>query len=141
MIGRIFMAKKTASAGGLRGISVRDLHAELRRRERESSKILRRRAKLVEQLREIDQEIREAGLSAGGEAAGGRVRPKNAVSLVEALAKVLKGKTLSVTDAAEAVQASGYQTTAANFRTIVNQALIKNSKIFKKVERGMYTSA
>jgi hypothetical protein len=55
------------------------------------------------------------------------------------LAAVLKGKTMSVTDLAEAVQRAGYQTTSKTFRTIVNQALIKHSDTFKKISRGMYT--
>ena len=40
---------------------------------------------------------------------------------------------------AEAVQKAGYQTTSPNFRTIVNQTLLKK-KHFKRVERGQYTS-
>ena len=62
------------------------------------------------------------------------------MNLVDSLAKVLKSKTLSVTEATEAVQKAGYLTTAANFRTIVNQALIRETKVFKKVSRGQYTA-
>ncbi|MFN7019759.1 MAG: hypothetical protein ACK4WH_00345 [Phycisphaerales bacterium] len=74
---------------------------------------------------------------AGG--TGLRRRPKNDSNLVEALQKLLTGKTLSVTAAAEEVQKAGYMSTSPNFRTIVNQALI-NSKKFKRVGRGLYTS-
>ncbi len=63
------------------------------------------------------------------------------MNLVEALQKLLKGRTLSVTDMTQKVQDSGYKTSAANFRTIVNQTLIKNAKTFKKISRGMYTAA
>ena len=42
---------------------------------------------------------------------------------------------------AEAVQKAGYKTGAANFRTIVNQSLIKNKAMFKKMGRGEYTAA
>jgi hypothetical protein len=45
-----------------------------------------------------------------------------------------------VTQVAAAVQKAGYKTFAANFRTIVNQTLIKNRKIFKKISRGQYTA-
>ncbi len=62
--------------------------------------------------------------------------------LPEALHQVLKGKTLSVGEAVEAVQRAGYKTSSNNFRTIVNQQLIaaKNKKLFKKVARGQYTA-
>lgn len=62
------------------------------------------------------------------------------MSLVDALQKELTGKTMGVSEVAESVQASGYQTTSANFRTIVNQALITNPRIFRKVSRGQYTA-
>jgi hypothetical protein len=61
--------------------------------------------------------------------------------LVDALANVLDGKTMSVTESADAVLASGYVTTSPNFRTIVNQTFIKNRSRFKKVSRGRYTAA
>jgi hypothetical protein len=48
---------------------------------------------------------------------------------------------MSVTDAAAAVLESGYKTSAENFRTMVNQALIKRTDLFKKVARGKYTAA
>ncbi|MCC6428053.1 MAG: hypothetical protein IT435_14685 [Phycisphaerales bacterium] len=120
-------------------MSIRDLHAEIRRRERVTSGLIRRRNKLAAKLAALDAQIRSHGVSVGG--GGGGTRPRNEMNLVESLAKVLKGKTLSVTDAAEAVQAAGYKTSAENFRTIVNQALIKNNKVFKKIDRGQYTAA
>jgi hypothetical protein len=61
--------------------------------------------------------------------------------LVEALAAVLKGKTMTVSNAAEAVKKSGYKTNAANFRVMVNQTFIKHRNIFKKVSHGHYTTA
>ena len=61
------------------------------------------------------------------------------MSLVDALAKVLKGKTMGVAEAGEAVKRVGYKTNAANFRTMVNIALIKGGK-FKRVDRGQYTA-
>lgn len=70
----------------------------------------------------------------------GRKRFRNDTNLVEALAAVLKGKTMGVTEVAAAVTEAGYKTTAANFRTIVNQALLRHTKVFKKVSRGRYTA-
>lgn len=61
------------------------------------------------------------------------------MSLVEALQQALKNKTLSVTEAEDAVQRLGYRSRSANFRVIVNQALLANPKIFRKVSRGQYT--
>ncbi|MEL6311777.1 MAG: hypothetical protein AAFQ17_05320, partial [Pseudomonadota bacterium] len=55
----------------------------------------------------------------------GRKRPRNAENLVEAMRRVLSGTELTVTELSEAVQAAGYVTTSPNFRTIVNQTLIK----------------
>ncbi|MEM9560690.1 MAG: hypothetical protein AAF995_10315, partial [Planctomycetota bacterium] len=81
---------------------------------------------------------RTAGRRPGRPAAGKRFR--NASNLADALHAVLRGKQMGVTEAAEAVQAAGYQTTAANFRVIVNQTLLKDKRI-KKVSRGVYTAA
>jgi len=69
-----------------------------------------------------------------------RKRPYNEMNLVDALAKTLKGKTMSVTDVSEAVQQNGYRTSSANFRTIVNQTLINNPDRFERVGRGQYTA-
>jgi hypothetical protein len=35
---------------------------------------------------------------------------------------------------------AGYRANAANFRVIVNQTLLKNKSIFKKLGRGRYTA-
>src|SRR4051812_40721243 len=101
------------------------LEAELRRRERGVTKFYRKRARLVAKLEELDDVIRQhggdpgamgGGRGRGGRRGAGRGRPRNEMSLEEALAKALSGKTLSVTEAAEAVQRAGYRTSAANFR-------------------------
>ncbi len=67
-------------------------------------------------------------------------RPRNADSLVGSLGKLLKGKTMSVTEMSDKVQKAGYKTSSPNFRTIVNQTLINNPKGFKRVARGQYTA-
>lgn len=125
-------------------MSVSQLQAEINRRVRSTRSLHKRRAKLVAKLGELDSQILAAGGSlgeSGGRGGRGRKRAQNAMSLVETLQKVLKTKTLSVTEAAAAAQKAGYVTTADNFRTIVNQALIKHTDKFKKVERGQYTAA
>lgn len=119
-------------------MSTAELQAELQRRERNIKKLERRRERLMEDLQEIEKQLASEGaLSASG---GIRRRPRNEMNLVDSLAEVLKGKEMSVTEVTQAVQQAGYMTTAANFRTIVNQALIREKKRFKKVSRGRYTA-
>lgn len=125
------MAKK--GSGGLAGLSVVELQAELSRRQRAAGGLLRKRDRLLAKLREV-----EAQIDAMGASGGGRRRPKNDMNLVEALSKALDGKTMSVTEVAEAVQRQGYRTSSPSFRTIVNQTLINSGK-FKRVSRGQYT--
>lgn len=131
------MAKRSSS---IENISVADLQRELRRRERTSNrhilKLQKRREKIVQSLAELDSEI----ASLGGRITGGiRKRPRNDNNLTDALHNLLKNKTMSVTEAAAEVQKAGYMTTSPNFRTIVNQTLLKDSR-FKRVGRGQYTS-
>lgn len=124
-------------SGSLASLPMSHLHAEIRRRQRGVGALVRRRDKVAAKLAQLDAKIRELGGAAGG----GRTRPSNSMSLVEALHKTLSGKTMGVTEAAEAVRKNGYNTNAANFRTMVNQALIKHKNKFKKVDRGQYTAA
>ena len=141
-------AKKKKRSGasrraGLSGVSTTELARELRRRERQLDKLTAKRDALLAQAHEIDAEIDSLGALIGGSArsAGGvRRRPRNEQTLTEALSGVLSGVTMSVTDAAEAVQAAGYRTSAENFRTIVNQTLLREDGVFKKVSRGQYTA-
>lgn len=132
---------RTASIGKM---SVAALQAEIARRQRAVSGLVRERNKLVGKLNRIDAAIRAAGGSTGGgrvASISGRRRAKNKMSLAEALHALLKGKTMSVTEAAEKVQEAGYKTTSPkNFRTMVNQTLINHNTMFKRVGRGQYTS-
>lgn len=144
-------------------MSTAALEKELARRERLLGELLDKRDRLLGQLGALDAEIancesagssgakrgrpaksmrgRPGRASAGRRAGSGRKRPRNTSNLVEALAKTLKSKTMSVTDVSEAVQKNGYKTTSPNFRTIVNQTLLGNKKTFRKVSRGQYTAA
>lgn len=134
------MAKKTTTKkpASLNTMSMAELQAELQRRERGVRKLERRRERLLGELAQVDTELAAVGaLSASG---GVRRRPRNEMNLVDSLAQVLDGKTMSVTDVTAEVQKAGYLTTAANFRTIVNQALIREKKVFKKISRGQYTA-
>ena len=136
-----------------------ELQGEMHRREAQLAKLEERRALLLEEVDALDKEIKQ---QTGGVAPARRTkrrttkkrgrravatrrkttrrRARNKMNLVQALQKTLQSKTLSVTEAAAAVQKGGYKTHSANFRTIVNQTLIKNPKLFKKVARGQYTA-
>ncbi len=126
----------------LASLSVSDIHREIARHERGGQTMLRKRARLAAKLDALDAQIAALGLS--GSVRGRGSLPdgkhyKNEMTLVEALAKALNGKTLSVAEAMEAVQKVGYRSTAKNFGMIVNLALIDSEK-FKRVERGQYTA-
>lgn len=119
-------------------MSTTELRAELTRRSRAVGALQRKRARLAEQLAVLDAELAGMG-GAITDSTGRRRRARNDTNLADKLAEVLKGKTMSVTEAAGAVQQAGYVTTAANFRVIVNQTLIRDKR-FKKVSRGQYTA-
>ncbi len=124
-------------------LSVADLQAEISRRQKSAGKLVRQRNRLLTQLNKLDRLISQSGGQAAKRTRGsasGRRRAKNESSLSQALHGLLKGKTMSVTDAATKVQEAGYKTTSPSFRTIVNQTLINHSKLFRRVDRGQYTS-
>ena len=111
--------KDSGTSGPLRSASVTAIRKELRRR---LADLERRRDALAKELHTVETEIAafevESGLAArprpkfGRGPSNGRPskkkrgarRHRNATSLVEALRKVLRRRTLSVTDLAEAVQ-------------------------------------
>lgn len=121
----------------LDGLSTEDLQAELRRRERQITQLHRKRERLVRQLEDIDAQIIAEGGIVGD--ASTRKRFRNDSNLADALVDLLSEHTMTVTEATQRVQDAGYRTTAANFRTIVNQTLIRDER-FKRVARGLYTS-
>lgn len=141
------MARQAGGGRTLSGYSVSVLETEIMRRQRKLDKLQRKYQRLMSAAGKIERQILAQGGDPGGGsvrrgrvgAIPGRRRARNDMNLVEALAKVLTGKTMGVTEVAEAVQRAGYKTTSDNFRTIVNQALIK-SNLFKKVSRGQYTA-
>lgn len=152
------MAKRTRARRGLAGVPTETLQAELRRRQSGVRLLERTRDRLMSKLSALESRISDYGgamMDALGAHARGRTpgrrgpgrprggggrRPRNEMNLVQALGQTLKGKTMSVTEVSEAVQRHGYRTTSPNFRTIVNQALIKNRSQFRKVSRGKYTA-
>src|ERR1051325_6698972 len=113
------MARKS----GLSSMTYQELQRELRRRERSVSTLHRRRSRLAARLEALDARIREMGGSGNGTGrGGGGRRARNESTLPEALHKVLTGKTMRVTEVAEAVQKAGYKTNSRTFRVQVNIA-------------------
>lgn len=130
------MARKARKSGSLESLSTAQLQAEIRRRSGTLASLQRKRDRLAGKLAQVNAEI-----AAQGGVVGAGTRASNASSLVEAMQKVLDGKTMGVSEVADAVQAAGYVTTSPNFRVIVNQTFIKHKKVFKRVGRGQYTVA
>lgn len=123
-------------------MSLTELQREVRKRERQTARKLdslrRMRARVASRLTAIDAEIARHGGTVRKLGRTGRIRPQNDANLADSLVKLLKNTTMNVTTITSAVQKAGYKTTSPNFRTIVNQTLIKDSR-FKRVGRGRYT--
>jgi len=97
-------------------------------------------AELVDSANALRAEIAALGGSAGAPGAVAKnieAHPRNDFYLLEALKRAMDGKTMSVTQAADAVLKAGYSTTSPSFRQIVNSTLIR-SGAFTRVERGRY---
>jgi hypothetical protein len=124
-------------------LSTDELHAELRRRQKSLGGLHRKRKQLLARLASVEAQIESLGDSVSGSGrrggSGGR-RARNDVSLPKALQSVLKGKTMSAAEAAEAVQKAGFKSNSKNFRVMVAIAFSKHKDLFKRVGRGQYTA-
>jgi len=102
-------------------------------------KLEKRRAKLQKQLDKVESHI--GALTGNGRASSprGAGRVRNEVSLAEAVYHVLSGASapMGIGEIADKVQASGYRSNSASFRTVVNVTLIKDKR-FAKAGRGLY---
>src|SRR5690606_36204125 len=94
-----------ARLSSLSRLSAAELQRELERRSRSVRKLERQRDRLAAKLEDLEEKIRLMGGSLNGHAgrgrrAGGtgRTRPKNDMTLIEALTKVLTVKTMRVVD-------------------------------------------
>lgn len=123
-----------AAAAPLEALTTAQLQAEIRRRQSGVQRLQRRREQLLKKLAEVEAQIAETGPAAGS------TRARNSKSLAKTLQEVMKGKTMGVTEAADAVRKAGYVSSSVNFRSMVNQALLNNKGMFKKVDRGQYTT-
>jgi hypothetical protein len=143
-------------------LTLSQLEQMLADRHSQISELRDQKAQLQKQMGSLDRQIRKIGGHGTGRPGrlgrppkmgrppklgrpvgsgrGGRRGPrvKNKVSLADAVEQVLAGGSAkSVGDIAAAVLATGYKTKSAQFRNIVNQALIKEKR-FVSSARGMY---
>lgn len=125
-----------------------DLIRELERRQAMAGAFESRREALEKELADIEAELSalEARASNGfgrrhvNRSASARTRSASHQPLNAVLQKLLKGRTMSVTEITEAVRNSGYKSNAANFTSVVNLTLLKRKDLFKRVGRGLYTA-
>lgn len=125
-----------------------ELIRELERRQAMAGEFEARREALERELDDIDAELSALDATSRNgvrprhvnRSASARARSANQEPLHVALQRLLTGRKLSVSEAADAVQKAGYKTHAANFRTIVNMTLIKHKALFRKKGRGKYTA-
>lgn len=61
--------------------------------------------------------------------------------LIPVLERLLRGRVLSVTEATGAVRRTGYRSNAKSLYSAVGNALAMKPRLFRRVERGLYTSA
>jgi hypothetical protein len=122
----------------LDSMTITQLEGLLSSRRTRLNQLARDRKKAQAKLDAIDRQISQLSGRAGGIGGGGRAR--NEVSLVQAMQNVLgeSGKPMRVGDIVDAVMRSGYRSSSANFRGIVNQTLIKERKNFQSAGRGLY---
>jgi hypothetical protein len=121
-------------------LTITDLERILQKRRSALEQLTKERDRLLKRVAALDGRIRALSGGAGpsGVTAGGR--PRNAMSLVEAMSEVLAkaSKPLKVGEIVEKVEAAGYRSNASNFRALVNQTLIKQRKQFANAGRGVY---
>jgi hypothetical protein len=121
-------------------LSLADIDRMIQGRRKDLNKLHEKRKKLQRELDRYDRSIAAIGGSNGrGLSSRAGRRPRNERSLRDTIAQVLEkvaGPT-SVGDILDKVQASGYRSSSANFRLMVNLALMKDKR-FQRAGRGLY---
>ena len=110
------------------------LWAEMERREQRLEWLLDERDRLAKELADLDDEIDRAGPPNGRR----RLPPRlpNALPLPKVLAKVMKGRVMTVAQATEAALKAGYRSNAISFSKEVNVTLLRGK--FRRVRRGVF---
>ncbi|MEI7836275.1 MAG: hypothetical protein WCK05_07665 [Planctomycetota bacterium] len=140
-----------ARTSGLANLTMKQLAAELTRRQKALPALLEKKATLEKQVAVLDGQIADLsgeaahagtiakkakGLAGKRKASG---TPPREGSLKWHLVKALVGtKGLGIGEAVAAVAASGYKSQSKDFRLLVNQTLL-NEPEFRKVRRGIFT--
>src|SRR3954451_18625784 len=119
-------------------LTLDQLERILNQKRKELARLSRKRATAQRRLDDIDERISRLGGGGMAMRGGGR-RARNDQSLVEVIHGVLQkaGRPLRVSAIADAASSAGYRSSSANFRGIVNQMLIKDSR-FASQNRGFY---
>ena len=122
--------------------SIAQLRTMIKDRQDRKKKLMNERKKVQKQMDKLDRQIavldgQDNGEAGVGLTAGGR--PRNEQPLPDVIESVLKKNKgpMRVGDIAEAVEGTGYHSSSANFKGIVNQALIKDDR-FSSASRGHY---
>ena len=158
------MSKRRVRKGGrgrprlLAKLTIDQIQAEIARRR---DALMSRRSELESEMEAINTDLAQLGGTGGpsakrgpgrprgtgtptpktgGRGAKGRGRGGNEKSLGALLHSLLRGKTMSVPEMAEAAKKAGHKSKSKNFRTIVSLALLNHRKMFRRVSRGQYTS-
>ncbi len=123
----------------LKSVSTDELNRELERRAANAEKLIKKRERLLEELERIEGQIDGATtVNKRRPAAGPRRRPRNEMTLGDALANAMEVRAVvSPAEASQLVQANGYRTTSRNFNMMVSNTLAKDKR-FKRVARGQY---
>ena len=124
----------------LEKISTKEILAEITRRKKERTTLLREKTALTRRLKAIDAELGAMGKkkSARRPAKKNQKRARNVMTLPEAMLKVMsEDKAMSVPEIASAASKAGYKSTSKTFHTIIYQTLARDKR-FKKTDRGQY---
>jgi hypothetical protein len=149
--------KRRGRPSAIARVSTADLMKEMERRRGMLGSLRAMRDDLTRQLESLNAEIAEIesmDVSSAASPRRGPGRPKssgrggrgrgrgrggNEESLSMLLHRLLRGRTMSVPEMAEAARKAGHKSKSKNFPMIVRLAILNNRKMFKRVSRGQYT--
>ncbi len=119
-------------------LSIAQLEKILEERRKELNQLTAERSQLHKRLEELEEQIRQLG--GDGVSVEAPARAHNEKTLIETLQAILQeaNQPMKVSAIVEKVKTTGYKSTSANFRGIVNQTLIKDKR-FTPTARGFYT--
>ena len=121
-------------------LSISQLEKVLHQRRAKLGTLEKQRMALSRRLKKVEGKILVLGGDGIGRPGRRRRRVRKARSLNETIVAVLKKASgaVRVADIVKGVLSTGYRSTSANFRGIVNQALIKDKRFAKAGARGTY---